>query len=305
VSDDIRRWSDELARDPASRVFVPLADTLRRRGQLDLALKVATRGLERHPHDADAHDLLARIWIDRGEVERAIDEWSMALSVAPQHVGALKGMGFACFQVRRTADAERYLQAAASLDPDDGTIGSALARVRAPAPPGAASQPATEGATATNGARRLAEAASAPPDTKARHPHPTAAAPGLFFADLLGDAEQAALLLDGQGLVLAGTYIVADGRDVAQDVAGALSGVSDEARRAMRHLGLGDWSSLVFETEAASVAMAPVAHGPEAGLVLVAAARSVPLGLVRRLLLRVVERSTAWLAGTPAGQDGP
>ena len=65
----------------------------------------------------------------------------------------------------------------------------------------------------------------------------------------------------------------------------------------MRHLGLGDWASLVFEAEVATVAMGPVSVGGDEALVLVAAARSVPLGLVRRLLLRVAERATAWLSG--------
>ena len=39
MADDIRRWSDELARDPASLVFLQLGEALRRQGQLDLALK--------------------------------------------------------------------------------------------------------------------------------------------------------------------------------------------------------------------------------------------------------------------------
>ena len=80
--------------------------------------------------------------------------------------------------------------------------------------------------------------------------------PRMLFHDVLGDGPQAALLLDGSGLVLAGAYIVQDGDDVGQAVGAELSGVSDEARRAMRHLGLGSWTSLVFETEAATVALA-------------------------------------------------
>jgi len=130
VADEIERWSEELARDPASGVFIPLADALRRRGQLDLAARVATRGLARRPHDGDAHDLLARIWADRGDVDRAMDEWSIALRCLPTHSGALKGMGFACFQLGRQADAERYLIAAVAADPDDPSIRAALARVR-------------------------------------------------------------------------------------------------------------------------------------------------------------------------------
>jgi predicted regulator of Ras-like GTPase activity (Roadblock/LC7/MglB family) len=93
-------------------------------------------------------------------------------------------------------------------------------------------------------------------------------------------------------LVLAGTYVVAGGVDVSQEIGAALTGISDEARRAMRHLGLGDWSSIVFESEAARVAMAPA---PEDGIVLVAAAPTMPHGLVRRVLDRVATRARAWV----------
>src|SRR5436309_2251305 len=88
MADDVRRWSEELARDPTSLVFLQLGETLRRQAQLDLALKIATRGLERHSHNADAHDLLARIAVDRGELQRAFDEWDMVLGITPGHLGA-------------------------------------------------------------------------------------------------------------------------------------------------------------------------------------------------------------------------
>jgi hypothetical protein len=50
TTDEIRQWSDELARDPASLVFLQLGEALRRQGQADVALKVAMRGMERHPY---------------------------------------------------------------------------------------------------------------------------------------------------------------------------------------------------------------------------------------------------------------
>lgn len=308
MSDEIRRWSEELARDPASMVFVPLGDALRRCGQLEPALKVATRGLERHPYDADAHDLLARIHADRGELEHAMDEWSAALRVAPHHAGALKGMGFACFQSGRAAEAERYLVAAVAADPGDPTIDAALSRLRTPREVDGSNR--REHTPSMNGHDAVAPAQPAlAPTQDPELAFATAAATGAppdardLFADLLGDGEQTALLLDPNGYVLAGAYVVADGRDVAQEVGGALSGVSDEAHRAMRHLGLGEWSSIVFEAEVAAIAMAPVAQDGEIAIALVAAARTVPLGLVRRLLRRVSERGGAWLAGS-AGQTG-
>ena len=79
---------------------------------------------------------------------------------------------------------------------------------------------------------------------------------------------------------------------MAQEVGAELSGVSDEARRAMRHLSLGDWSSLTVETDAAVVAMAPMRDD---ALVLVAASKAMPLGLVHRVLDRCVARATGWL----------
>jgi predicted regulator of Ras-like GTPase activity (Roadblock/LC7/MglB family) len=275
VSDDVRRWSDELARDPSSMIFLQLGEALRRQGQVELALKVAVRGLERRPHNADAHDLLARIYVDQGDLERAFDEWDMVLRLSPGHPGALKGMGFVYFRQGQLDLAERFLSEASLSDAEDPSITAAIDLVR----------------------RRRAggesDAAAAPPS---RSPGATAGLPvddaRALFDDVVHGGARAALLLDAAGLVLAGSYRASDGRDVAQEVGAELSGVSDEARRAMRHLGLGDWSSIVLETSSATVALAPAASD---GLLVLAAAGETPLGLVRRLLDRAGATARRWL----------
>lgn len=269
MADDVRRLSDELARDPASLVFVPLGEALRRQGQLDLAARVAVRGLERHPHLADGHDLLARIAVDRGELQRAFDEWDVVLRLIPGHPGALRGMGFVCYQQGQFVEAEQYLAAAEAANPGDEGIAQALATVRA--------------------AHKRDDVPVHQPEGQrtARLMHDSR----YLFADVL-DAEQTALLLDRDGLVLGGAYMDQDGKDVAQEVGAELSGVTDAARRATRHLALGDWSSIVFETEVAVVAMAP---STDDGLLVLAASRSTPLGLVRRLLARCADRAAQWL----------
>src|SRR3954469_22047335 len=129
MADDVSRLSDELARDPASLVFVQLGESLRRQGLLDLALRVAVRGLERHPHLAEGHDLLARIAVDRGELQRAFDEWDMVLRLADGHAGALKGMAFVRFQQGNAAEAEEYLRQAAG-NGGDNEVAAALANLR-------------------------------------------------------------------------------------------------------------------------------------------------------------------------------
>lgn len=263
MSSDIQRWSDELARDPSSLAFLDLGEALRRDGQIDVALTIVRRGLERHPQNVDAHNLMARVAIDKHDFVRAAEEWQTVLRLAPDHVAALKGLGYICYQEGRLEDAERYLNYAATRGAG-ASVAAALDSVR---------RSSGELSTAT-------VEALAPSD------------PQWLFADLLVDAEQTALLLDESGYVLGGLYLDADGTDLAHEIGAQLSGISDEAVRATRHLGIGDWKSIVFETEVASVAMAPTENK---GLLVVAASRVTPLGLLRRLLDQCASRARRWL----------
>ena len=294
MADEISRLSDELARDPSSLVFIQLAELLRQQGQADVARKVAIKGLERHQHNVDAHDLLARIEVDRGELQKAFDEWDMVLRIDPSHTGAKKGMGFVSYKQGNLVDAERYLGEAFEADPDDVSIAKALGFVRQ-----------RLGSSAGNDGDRQ------PPRRQTLEMQRVAQEEGLrpawsggeggrdartLFADIIGDGEQTVLLLDAAGLVMAGAYVSADGRDIGQEVGAELSGVSDEAQRAMRHLDLGDWNSIVFETDAAIVALGPA---PNDGLIVVAAERATPLGFVRRLQERALAQARTWMG---AGQ---
>jgi len=280
MSDEIRRLSEELAREPSSLVFVQLGEALRRGRQPDLALQVARRGLERHPHHPAAHDLLARVHVDRGELQDALDEWSVVLAVAPEHAGAHRGMGYVLFKQGRLEEAEQQLAAAARADGTDAGAGTALRMVRRMLryTSSAPVQAAPAGERMADAQQRVQEEARC------------------LFAEALGDADQTALLLDGHGLVLAGAYVTSDGAEVAQEIGAALAGAREEITRVTQHLHLGEWTTLVAETSVATIAMAPVMTD---SLVLAAAARSVPLGLVRRLLDRCARRATAWLTEDP------
>src|SRR5687768_11686300 len=333
MADEIRRLSDDLARDPSSLVFMPLADALRRAGQLDLAMRVALRGLDRHPYIADAHDVLARIHADRGELERASDEWEMALRLDPSHEQARLGLGFVDFRRGDLESAERRLASASDREP--GVI-TALAHVRtalaarevgavvaeraldsAEATGPRASTRMVHGetaATARNGAAPAAMAATPngssaaslerlaaepePLHAPARpavpeYPAPDPSRARQLFTPVLEGVGQTAVLVDADGLVLAGGFLDANGQDVADVVAAELAGVSSEAERAMRHLGLGAWTSLLVEADDAVVAMTPA---PMGSLMVVAASRQTPVGLVRVLLDRALTRARDWLA---------
>jgi predicted regulator of Ras-like GTPase activity (Roadblock/LC7/MglB family) len=186
-------------------------------------------------------------------------------------------MGYVLFKQGKLAEAETHLSTAATNDRDDASIATALRMVRRLL---RYAHVAGNG----NGAPGHAEllAAQRRVEEEAR----------LLFADILGEGEHTALLLNADGLVAAGLYVTADGEDVSQEVGAALTGVRDEALRVVRHLDLGAWKAVVYETDLAIVALAPAV---DESMVLVAAGRSVPLGFVRRVLDRCVQRATAWL----------
>lgn len=276
-SDDVRLLTAQLAADPASLGFIPLAEALRRRGQLEAARKVAVTGLHRYPDLADAHDLLARVLGDLRDFERAFDEWDIALRLDPDHAGAHKGIGFLYFVAGDVARARAHLERAAAALPDDDGVRAALDRVRTAAPE-AQPVPAAEPPAAIATGHRPG---GGPPSPGSGHP-----APGF-------DPEAADLVLvDGHGMRLAGGLRAPDGTEVADPVAAELAGVSREAARTARLLGLGEWRSLAAEAAAGHLVVVPAA--PEAVLLL-ARERSVPLGRLAVVAARTAAAARRWL----------
>jgi len=273
MSDDVKALSAQLAQDPDSLVFLRLGELLRQRGLLDAAHRVALNGLERHPHLADGHDLYARILADKRDYERAFDEWDMTLRIAPGHVGALKGLAFLYFKVGDLRQAVAHLETARREAPDDAGVEQALAMVQGGDAVGAARGLGMEQAVPV--------AAAAAPLDEAR-----------VFAGLEG-AQEGLLLLDASGRVLGGALRDASDTDVTEPVAAYLAGVSQEAARTAKLLGLGTWSGLAAEGRLGHVHLAqPSAES----LLLVVRDRSVPMGRLAIIAPRAAQAAQRWLA---------
>jgi len=281
MADEIKKLSSQLAQDPDSLVFLRLAEQLRHKGQLDAAHRVAVTGLERHPHLADAHDLFARILADKHDYERAFDEWDMALRIAPTHVGALKGLAFLYFKVGDVEQAAAHLEAAQRAAPDDQGVAQALALAR-----GGQVPQDTPGAPPA--------AAAAPSPASVEEPLPAAAQPleeARVFAGLEG-AEEGLLLLDASGRVLGGALKNAQGQDVTDAVAAYLAGVSQEAARTTKLLGLGKWTGVAAEGRSGHVHLtAPTGDA----LLLVVRDRAVPMGRLAIIAQRAAGAARRWL----------
>jgi len=299
VSDDIRTLTTRLAEEPTSLAFLELAEALRRRGQLEAAGKVARGGLSRYPGLADAHDLMARILSDQGDLAGAFDAWADALRLDPMRTGALKGIAFLYFRAGDAAAAIDHLQRAAEADPDDESIAQALARVRRdsrrmehriePSPaPGPIPAPTPEPDPVPE--PEPIAAVEAPPVVVVQPPVLERPDPNSAFAELEGG--HSLVLVDANGLRLAGSLPAPGGAETGDRVAAQLAGVSREATRATRLLGLGTWQAITVESPDAHFVLVR----PTAETVLLAAREpSLPMARVALVAERAARAAKSWM----------
>jgi len=320
---DLQRWSEEVARDPGAPSFVPLADAYRRQGNRDAAVRVCLRGLERNPANVEAHLLLARLYLDNGDRERAHDEWGFALRLDPENFEAHRGIGFVHLERGDFGTARGHLNRAAATRPGDPAVQEALSMLAERLGGGAATPAAPVGAQPTTPAPAPAPAQTAAPVSSApaapaqtasiaqpvpaaprEVPLPIASAgpvagdvptdPALLFDPLRRETPfLGAVLLDAQGLVLAGT-LDQQGGD-AEALGAILSGAIEEATRTAALLDLGAWRGILMETEEAQLHITAL---PDRLMVLLAARAGAPAGWVMRTAQRATELSRAFLGAS-------
>lgn len=279
MTDDIRALTARLADEPSSLAFLELGEALRRRGQVDAAYKVVRGGLSRYPGLADAHDLLGRILGDQGDLAGAFDAWADALRFDPMRSGALKGIGFLYFRAGNVEAALEHLQRAADIDPDDQSIAQALARVRAvkrATPVSTHAEPAADTIAPAPAMAGTADVATS-----------------LFPGPENGD--QGVMLVDGNGLRLSGSLRSPTNEDVGDRVAAELAGVSKEASRTAKLLGLGAWVAIAVESPEGNLFLVPPT--PQT-LLLTVRDSSLPMARLGLIAERAARDARAWL-GVP------
>jgi len=272
VTEDIRALSAQYAADPSSLVFLRLAEALRRRRQLDAALKIALQGLSRYPHLPEAHDLYARILTDKHDYANAFDEWDTVLRLSPDHLGAHKGIGFLYYRAGEPDHALYHLRLAAELDPDDAGLRAAVERVA--------------------GGEEIWEAPvpEAPPEREEEARAVTVAA-GDPFVGLEG-AEERLLLVDQDGFRLGGGLLSGQGIDVSEPAGALLAATTREAIRAARMLELGEWGHLTVEAAGVGICLLRPTHDTS---LLCTMDAGLPAGQLSFFAERAAKAARAWL----------
>ena len=87
---EIEKLREKVAKDPNSRLYVPLAEEYRKEGRMDEAIEVLQKGLERHPSYMSARVSLGKIYYAKGQIDEARIEFETVTKSIPDNLYAHK-----------------------------------------------------------------------------------------------------------------------------------------------------------------------------------------------------------------------
>ena len=88
----IAGYTEILAKDPRSTIFVQLSEAYRQMGMLDDALEIASKGVRSLPSHAPGFTALGRIQAQRGARGEAVAAFEKAVELDRENLAALKGL---------------------------------------------------------------------------------------------------------------------------------------------------------------------------------------------------------------------
>lgn len=116
-SDELKSLIERYEKAPESRLFAPLADAYRKSGDLEKAIELCEKGLERFPDYASARIILGKCFYDKGATERARGEFERVLAIDPANMVALKFMGEICLAEDEKKKAGEFFRKLLAIDP--------------------------------------------------------------------------------------------------------------------------------------------------------------------------------------------
>ncbi len=105
------------------------AEAMVRQGQFDQGIAILNQLLKDEPSNLKAHNLLGLAFIGKGDARMADQQFQQALDIDPNFVPVLKNLGLNEFRQKRLSEAEKHLDAAVKLSPDDPVIHAYLGKI--------------------------------------------------------------------------------------------------------------------------------------------------------------------------------
>ncbi|MFZ3064008.1 MAG: tetratricopeptide repeat protein [Nitrospirota bacterium] len=90
LSPEIEKLAERLAKDPSSKLFVPLAEEYIKGGMFEEAITVLKDGLKHHPSYISARVALGKAYHKKGLIKESLDEFKKVVAVNPDNLLAHK-----------------------------------------------------------------------------------------------------------------------------------------------------------------------------------------------------------------------
>lgn len=176
---EIAKLTERIAKDPKSKLFVPLAEEYKKSGDIEMAIHVLTEGLKNNPGYITARSSLGRLLLERGDLHGAQKELEEVVKAIPDNLLAQRKLADIYVLQGRSSDALQRFRTCLTLNPGDKELPALIADLdagkdissRIPKPKALKS---LEGAKPSDASSPPPAAAKAPVSSKAAAPAPPA-----------------------------------------------------------------------------------------------------------------------------------
>lgn len=131
VTSEIGKLTERIAKDPKSKLFVPLAEEYKKIGDIEMAIHVLTEGLKNSPGYVTGRSFLGRLLIEKGDLTGAQKEFEEVVKAIPDNLLGQRKLGDIYALQGKPKDALACYRSAINLNPKDHEILALIADLEA------------------------------------------------------------------------------------------------------------------------------------------------------------------------------
>ncbi len=132
VSPEIARLSAQLAKDPGSKLFMPLAEEYLKAGMAEEAISTLENGLNANPYYMSAKVLLGKAYMQNGDTGKAKELFEAVVKAIPDNLVAHRKLGEIYLGMGMMAEAVRSFRMITLLNPKDEEAKALLKEAQSP-----------------------------------------------------------------------------------------------------------------------------------------------------------------------------